>query len=221
MMTTTDDAPRLRNHWWARPGWQPGRIMLTWHITFDQAHDLHQHVAAYQRALAHLPGLDPVPAEWLHLTIQGVSYTDETSAKTLTEIIESVRSALASIRPFNLTFGRPVVFSEAIAIQPEPAEPLQQLLTAIRTGIGAVIGNQSVPTGPEQANGFHPHVSIAYSHTHADSTPYVGALAAINCEPVTARIKAVSLIRQERQLDPHWLYRWTTEAAVPLGAAAS
>ncbi|MBN9101129.1 MAG: 2'-5' RNA ligase family protein [Pseudonocardia sp.] len=219
-MTTTNDAPRLRNHWWPRPGWQPGRIMLTWHLTFNEAHALHEHVTEYQNALARLPGLNLVPTEWLHLTIQGISYADEASAEKLAEIIESVGSELATMNPFNLTFGRPVVFGEAIAIQPEPAEPLQQLLATIRTGIGTVTGDQAVPTGPEQANGFHPHVSIAYSHTQTDSAPYVAALAATERDPVTARIGAVSLIRQERQLDPHWLYRWTTEAAVPLGPAA-
>jgi hypothetical protein len=33
---------------------------------------------------------------------------------------------------------------------------------------------------------------------------------------VTATITEATLIRQDRQLDPQWLYRWTTEAATAL-----
>jgi hypothetical protein len=105
----------------------------------------------------------------------------------------------------------PVIFGEAIAVPPQPAEPLHQLLTAIRAGIGNAIGDDAVPIGPEQATGFRPHLSIAYSHVDADARPYADALATVDRPPATATITEAMLIRQDRQLDPHWLYRWTTE----------
>ena len=211
---TTTDARRLRNHWWPRPGWRPGRIMLTWHLTFENAPELHEHVAAYQRALAELPGLNPVPPEWLHLTMQGVGYVDETPPETIPTVVDAVRAAVAQQPAFSLTFARPSIFGEAIAIRPSPAEPVGQLLAAIRSGMGSVLRETAVPTGPEQARGFRPHVSIAYSQTEGDAAPYDTVIAAVDAEPIDVPIEAVTLIRQERLLAPDWMYRWKTQATV-------
>ena len=126
------DVARLRNHWWPRPGWRPGRIIYTWHLTFQDTHDLHRLVANYHRQLDQLPGLNPVPLEWLHLTIQGVGYTDEVSDDQLDAVIVAVRAEVATLSTFDLTFDRPVILGEAIAIRPEPDDPLQHLRTAIR-----------------------------------------------------------------------------------------
>jgi 2'-5' RNA ligase len=213
---TTNGALRLHNHWWPRPGWQPGRIMLTWHLTFENAAGLHQHVNAYQRSLDGLPGLNLVPTEWLHLTVQGVGYSDETTADSISAVVDAVRAQLTALPAFDLAFGRPVILGEAIAIPPQPTEPLHDLLSAIRAGIGKAIGEDAVPTGPEQAAGFRPHLSIAYSHVDTDARPYAAALATVVRPPVTATITEATLIRQDRQLDPQWLYRWTTEAATAL-----
>jgi 2'-5' RNA ligase len=190
--------------------------MLTWHLTFENAAELHQHVSAYQRSLDGLPGLDLVPAEWLHLTIQGVGYTDETSAETIRAVVDGVQAELGAMSAFDLTFDRPVILGEAIAIRPQPTKPLHQLLAAIRAGIGKAIGDDAIPTGSEQSDGFLPHVSIANSRRDADARPYTAALASVIRPPVAATVTEVTLIRQDRQLDPHWLYRWTTEATASL-----
>ena len=36
-MTAPHDHVPLRDHWWPRPGWRPGRIALTWHLVFRTA----------------------------------------------------------------------------------------------------------------------------------------------------------------------------------------
>lgn len=213
---TTDEASRLRDHWWPRPGWRPGRIMLTWHVTFENATDLRSMVAQYQRALDGLPGLSIVPVEWLHLTVQGVGYEDETPHEDVTAVVRAVRKELSALSPFDLTFGRPLIFGEAIAIRPEQTEPLQHLLTAIRSAIANALGTDAVPTGPEQAHGFRPHLTIAYSGIDADATPYREALGNVQQQPVTVTVATATLIRQERQLNPQWLYRWTVAGTAPL-----
>lgn len=215
-MDQLQDASRLRDHWWPRPGWRPGRIMLTWHLTFEHATALHDHVESYQAALRTLPGLNLVPPQWLHLTIQGLGYTDETDPSTISDVTQAVRTALSTVPAFTLNFGRPIIFGEAIAIRPEPAEPLQELLVAIRSGMASVLGSAAIPTGPEQAHGFRPHVSIAYSGVDTAAEPYGAALSAVRTDDVPVRISTVALIRQERQLAPHWLYRWTTAATAVL-----
>ena len=82
-MTAPHDHVPLRDHWWPRPGWRPGRIALTWHLVFPHSIPLARHVAAYQRAFDGLPGVDPVPAAWLHLTVQAIGWADEIPAATV------------------------------------------------------------------------------------------------------------------------------------------
>jgi 2'-5' RNA ligase len=211
------DLPRLRDHWWPRPGWRPGRIALTWHLTFPDALALGSHVAIYQRALDGLPGLDAVPAEWLHLTVQAIGYADEIPASTVTAVVAAVRVRVAALEPFELVFDRPTIYGEAVAIHTRPDAPVERLRDTVRVGIADVFGND-VPTAPEQAHGFLPHVTIAYSSIEADAAPYAAALADVEQAPTSVRITAVTLIRQERLLAPDRLYRWTTEAVAPLSS---
>jgi hypothetical protein len=73
----------MREHWWWRPGWRIGRCMYTWHVTFAAQPRLRDLVTVYQDALAPLPGLDPIPMQWLHLTMQGIGFTDEVSSQDI------------------------------------------------------------------------------------------------------------------------------------------
>lgn len=213
-----DDAPRIRDHWWPRPGWHPGRDVYTWHVTFEDAPELHRLAEKYQAQLRPLPGLNLVPIEWLHLTVQGVGFADEVSDDALQAVTTSVQKSVRTLGAFPATFAAPVIFDEAIVLRPTSVEPLQDLLTLIRSGIADALGPDSVPTGPEQAHGFRPHVSLAYSSGEHDSGPYRQALDAVDAEPATVKISASTLIRQERLLAPEWLYRWTTAAHAPLAA---
>ncbi|HEX6074570.1 MAG TPA: hypothetical protein VFZ32_04810 [Micromonosporaceae bacterium] len=73
----TDTVEGLRNHWWWRPGWREGRHFYACHLTFDNAPDLHRLADRYQQALRPFAGLDLIPRRWLHLTMQGIGFTDE------------------------------------------------------------------------------------------------------------------------------------------------
>jgi 2'-5' RNA ligase len=208
-------AERVRDHWWPRPGWRPGRIMCTWHLTFGHAPALHDLVTAYHRALAPLPGLDLVTLEWLHLTVQGVGYREELTDTQLDAVTTAVQAELAAMPAFDLTFCRAVVLGEAIALPPEPTEPLHQVLPAIRAGIQAALGSEA-RTGPEQRAGFRPHVTIAYSCTEASAEPYARALHDAAPRPARVPITDVALIDQDRQLTPARLYHWHTRAVASL-----
>ena len=220
-MTAHRDHVPLRDHWWARPGWRPGRIALTWHLIFPDCPALAEHAAAYQRALDGLPGVDPVPAEWLHLTVQAVGWADEVPAPTVAAVVDAVRTRAAKLAPFELVFDRPTLYGEAAAISAGPAAPVVRLRDAVRAGLHDVLGDDGVPTAPEQARGFLPHVTVAYSRIDADVAPYAAALEGVVRPPTTVPITQVTLIRQERLLAPHWQYRWTTEAVAVLSAGRS
>jgi 2'-5' RNA ligase len=211
----------LRDHWWPRPGWRPGRIALTWHVIFPDSAPLARHVAAYQRALDVLPGVDPVPAEWLHLTVQAIGWADEVPAATVSAVVDAVRARVSTLAPFDLVFHRPTIYGEAAAIRSHPHAPVVRLREAVRAGLHDVLGDDGVPTAPEQARGFLPHVTVAYSRVDADVGPYAAALAGVVRPPTTVPVSEVTLIRQERLLAPHWQYRWTVEAVARLGAPPS
>src|ERR1700683_953668 len=56
------------------------RIRYTGHITFDEVPAVRDLAARAQARLAGLPGLDLVPARWLHFTTQGVGFTVEVAS---------------------------------------------------------------------------------------------------------------------------------------------
>jgi 2'-5' RNA ligase len=125
-------AERVRNHWWWRPGWRPGRRFYAWHLTFDNQPELHALVHAYQRKLATLPGLDPVPRKWLHLTMQGVGFTDEIREPQIEKLVQAARHRLAALPPAELTFQRALIRPEAIVLPASPAESVIAIRDTVR-----------------------------------------------------------------------------------------
>ncbi|WP_269853073.1 2'-5' RNA ligase family protein [Streptomyces sp. RPT161] len=199
----------MANHWWWRPGWKPGRKFYTWHLTFQGAADVHRLAAAYRRCLADVTGLDLVPDQWLHLTMQGLGFTDEVSEKDALAIVDAATVRLAHIPAFDLTLNRPQITPEAIRWDAEPRQGPAAVRSAVRAAIGAVWEDV-----PENADGFTPHVSIAYSNDDGPAAPIAEALASVNEPTATARIEQVELIVLNRD---RRMYEWEPFAHVPLG----
>jgi 2'-5' RNA ligase len=211
----------MRRHWWWRPGWRPRRRLYTWHLTFgDQTvsrglADLRRVVGGYQARLARLPGLDLVPAEWLHLTLQPVGFADEVGAGDVERIVAAVGRRCATLAPLRLTLGPAVLMEEGVWLRVAPPAVVRQVRAAVRSGIAEVWGPARVP---ESAGGFTPHVSLAYSHTDGPDEPYAAALAGAAPRSATVEIGAVQAISLSR--DTH-LYQWATVATVPFGTGGN
>jgi 2'-5' RNA ligase len=213
---TIQNVDEVRSHWWPRQGWWPGRLVYTWHLTFEHTPQLHQLAERYQSALSAIDGHNPIPAQWLHLTVQSVGFVDEVAEEQLDQVTKAVSVRLAELDPIELIFYRPAVIGEAVVLAPRPAELLHQVWGEIRNGIADAIG--TAPTAAEQAKGFHPHVSLTYFNTPGPAKPYIDALGAIEADAVSVNVDRVALIVQNRVLDPEWVYRWNTRTTVPLGA---
>lgn len=95
----------MRDHWWWRPGWRVGRSFYTWHITFADQPAAHRLVDHYARVLDGLPTLDRVPLRWLHLTMQGLGFTDEVGHDDVEQIVHATRAHIAQLAPFTITLG--------------------------------------------------------------------------------------------------------------------
>lgn len=210
----------VRDHWWWRPGWHPGRRAYTFHITFEDeglvagVADLRRLAAEYQRRLAALSGLDLVPLRWLHLTMQNVGFTDDVSNTDCDAVVDRARAACSELAPFDLTFDAVEVRQEAIAFRPWPAEPVNRLREALRAAVSAVLGE--VPEAPEHVHGFEPHVSLAYSNASGPAEPLIAAAQSVDVAPAKVQVRAASLIVLDRD---ERVYRWTTRAIIPLGSA--
>lgn len=197
----------MADHWWWRPGWQPGRRMYTWHFTFDGQPAVHDLAAAYQARLAALPDLDLIPARWLHLTTQGVGFTDEVSDDEVTALTSASAERLKGFAPQRVTLGPARVTSEAILLDVAPAEGLAGIRRQLREAIGDVLGAGRLMEG----DGWTPHVSVAYSNGTGPQAPYVAALEdEQTAETVIGTVELIVLGR-----DNH-LYEWTTRSVVPL-----
>jgi 2'-5' RNA ligase len=208
-MSKSGSPDRMRDHWWWRPGWRAGRSMYTWHVTFDDQLRLHELVSSYQAALASLPGLDLIPARWLHLTMQGIAFTDEVSPQEIADIAEAARKRLATQQPVPLSVGPALVDPEAILLRVSPAGALDPVRAGVRAAIADVRGAARVP----ESEHWTPHISIAYSNSEGLAALYAEALDTVTRTPADLTVSAVHLIDLSR--DTH-LYQWMTKAEVLL-----
>jgi 2'-5' RNA ligase len=201
----------MRDHWWWRPGWQVGRSFYTWHITFEDRPAAEQLVAAYRPVLRQLPQLDPVPLRWLHLTMQGVGFTDEIDRTDVDRIADAARKRCEDLEPFTVTIGPAHVDPETIQMPVQPVEPLAAVRATIRAAIGDVWGAENVP---EAADGYRPHVSLGYSNSAGPGAPIAAALSEHGDHVAEVTVAAVSLIDLNRDRKA---YEWTEVATAPLG----
>lgn len=208
----TDTTQAMRDHWWWRPGWQVGRSFYTWHLTFDDQPAAHRLTADYAPILEGLSTLDPVPVGWLHLTMQGIGFTDTVERADLEAIVHAAQQRCGQLAPFTITLGPARVDPEALMLPVQPAEPVIALRTAIRDAIADVWGPERVP---ENADGFRPHVSLAYSKTAGPAEPIIERLATRPVTSAEITVHEATLIDLNRD---HRTYQWTDIATADLSA---
>jgi hypothetical protein len=204
---------RIRNHWWWRPGMRPGRRVVTFYVTLGGMPPARALAAAARQRLAGLPGIDLVPDEWLHLTMQEVGFSDEVTDADMRRLVATAAGSLAVLPPVTVTIEAPVLAREGILCRVSPAGTLDPARDAIRAAISEVRGPDKV-RDPAEWPRWRPHVSLAYANADGPAEPFEAALDGFtDLAPVT--IGAVDLIRFGRD---HQMYEWETIARIPLGA---
>jgi 2'-5' RNA ligase len=198
------------DHWYWRPGWREGRSFWTFHFTFQEQPEVAALAAHYMNALDGLDGLDAVPARWLHLTTQGLGFTDETPDNVVDQLIDAAQARCSSLGQFELTLGPVYMDCEAIKLATSPQQPLRAVRTEVRAAIGEVLGTDNVP---EPENAWKPHVSIAYSNQVGDATRYQKGLTAAEPRTVTVLVDRIDLIALSRD---NKMYEWVDRAHVRL-----
>ncbi|MGK4581759.1 2'-5' RNA ligase family protein [Kitasatospora sp. HPMI-4] len=175
-------------------------------VAFAEAH------ADILRGFAHLT---PVPAEWLHITVQGVHHP--ASPEQVKQLADEARAELSAVAPFTLQLGPTWPGVSAITAALYPEEPMAALNRAVRTAAGRVEGIALRP--PEHK--FWPHTTLAYARTaSSQAQDYLLNRALRQLRPARAAITVdtVHLVMQGQ--DPDNGYRWEPVAELPLRATA-
>ncbi len=123
--------------------------------------------------------------------------------------MDAARTRLAAVPAFDLRIGPEVLDPEAVLLHVHPDGPVRAVRDAIRDAIGDVLGEV-----PEKAEGFTPHVSVAYSAGDGPAEPIARALAGLDLRPAQARISSAELIVIHRD---NQMYEWEPFATVLLG----
>ena len=155
--------PALRNHWWWRPGWMVGRHYYACHLTLDDQPQLRQLVSRYQQAIANQPGLDLIPTQWLHITMQGIGFTFEIGAAELHALADALTQELSKIGPPAVSFRYLTVHPEAIYLKAHPADVLYPLRARMYRAVIDVFGANSSPEDMPSPSQFVPHVALPMS----------------------------------------------------------
>lgn len=209
----SENAESVRNHWWWRPGWREGRHFYACHLILDDQPELRALVAKYQAATKALPMLDHIPAQWLHVTVQGIGFVDEVSPEEIEAIRHGIADELAQMDRPTVTFERPTIRPEAVVLLASPTEQLYEARQRIHRAVVAVLGDERADPLPKPDD-YMPHVSTAYVNSDASAAPIVAALEGVEVEPVTVTFLKADLLEFHRD---HRMYEWTRATPVPLG----
>ncbi|WP_280478296.1 2'-5' RNA ligase family protein [Nocardia asiatica] len=158
--------------------------------------------------------MDPVAGEGLHITIQGIGFTDEVEEQDIERISEAAATYLSRREPFEALIGPPRVDKETIGMPIANPKCFGDIRDDLQRAIADVWGRDQVP---ERGDRFRPHLSLAYSTGVASMTDLRNLLTRneLNDVQVAQAVTAVSLIALNR--DNH-RYEWREITRMPLGA---
>ena len=204
-METNEIPARMSDHWWWRPGVRPGRRTYVWHILFDDQPAVRELARHCQERVRAISCLRPVPVEWLHMTTLVAGFADEIGDSRVQDMIEAVRERARSLEPVDVSVGRLLGHTEALALGVSPEQGLGAVHAALRDAAAATMDT-------EPPADWTPHLSVAYRDSDAPAAP-VAAMRPPP-EPVRVRVGAVHLVSQERV---GHAYVWERVATVELG----
>jgi 2'-5' RNA ligase len=194
----------MASHWWWRPGWAAGKSFYTWHITFADGSPMAKFANGYRSVLQGFSTLDVLRTDQLHMTLQGIGFTDAVRDEDVSAIVEATRNQLARLSP-------PTI-SETVQAAVQPVSSVRELRLALRRGIAAVWDDV-----PETMDGFRPHVTLAYSNAESGSRREIEeAVRGADSIPARFEVSTLSLIRLNRD---NTRYEWDELVTVPVGSA--
>ncbi|MDX3024985.1 2'-5' RNA ligase family protein [Streptomyces acidiscabies] len=197
--------------------WPAGRRDLHWHLlpSPDEAAALTEPY----REVTRTPGLNPVAAEWLHVTVLHAGPQSDSSDAEVAAMVDQVSAAAAEVDPFALTLYPPAVGTVALECAGRPGAPARRLWELTAAATREVMGEERFALIPAV---YYPHASVAYAGPEAhlaDRTALKVALSDVEAGPVTVQAHTLSLVAQWH--DGRSQIVWEHLASVPLGGAGT
>ncbi|WP_369391137.1 2'-5' RNA ligase family protein [Streptomyces sp. CG1] len=191
---------------WARPDWSDGARAYYWMLAFRDEPELQALALRCQDALAPL-GLDPVPADGLHITLARVGSPGTVAPARLDDLLRAAEPALPasfSVRAVPLAGSR-----GAVRLSLAPWEPLLRLHAAL------VQAGRATGLEPKKLTAvFRPHLSLAYNNRPRPAAPVAEAVAGLRALPsVEIQIRDVQLVELRRE---GRAYCWNVLKSLPL-----
>lgn len=214
--SNTDAVTTVANHWWWRPGWRVGRHYYACHFTLEDQPELRELIRHYQDAVSQLINLDIIPARWLHLTMQGIGFTDVISPADLDAVTACLKEQLQELHPPTVTFSQPTIEREAVYLKAVPTKPIYELRRHAYHVTASVLSRSQFSEALAGPNDYTPHVSIAYVNSDGPAKPIVDALSNVELQPITATFKSLPLLIFHRD---HQMYEWTQVKTLPIGSS--
>jgi 2'-5' RNA ligase len=183
--------------------------MLAWQLTFEGETALHELSRRAQDSLAGISVLDPVPPEWLHLSLATFGATSDVTEDCVRQAINAAHEHLSAIESLELSISQTVVFAESVVLRPDDSPGLGELRSALQESVRLVRG----AAAPVDSGTFVPHVAVAYSRGTAPGVDVVRALESANLLAVEAVHPTLTLAEVHRD---GRLYRWRPVSAFPL-----
>lgn len=142
--------------------WRMGRTDYVAFLVMVTHADVRRAIAGALARLADIPGVDPYPERYWHMTVKGVGFTRETAlrddelpAREVRRIADAARPVLEAQPRFEARLGRVNAFAEVVYMEVHEDATVRALNTAL---VERVPGLQRYPVdGPM----WLPHVSIA------------------------------------------------------------
>jgi len=210
------DTATVVNHWTDLSEWTPGRSLFACYLTFETQPQLHRLVAAYQDELADLGPIDVIRPQWLHLTMQGIAFSDELDPGQADQLAAAVRERLVGTASCEFAVHRPMVGSDGVYLPAVPAGRLAELRGRVAAAAGDLLAPNPLYALPGQGNGtFSPHVSIAYANGDLPREAMLSRLARVDAPAVTVPVREVTMLNLRRD---HRRWAWTDALTIPLAA---
>jgi 2'-5' RNA ligase len=142
--------------------WMRGRdAYLAFLIRVDDP-DVVAHLHSIVRLIEHVPGVEPYPESYWHLTIKGIGFEtptpgqpDEVSTRDFGRIADAARRIFESQQAFQVTIGAPNGFPEVVFGEVWDSLPVRELNSRLLEAIPGLMRY------PFDGGAFLPHVSIA------------------------------------------------------------
>ncbi len=182
-----------KDHFRTHP--QNGKQYWNFNILVGKYPDVARMQYEYAPTLTQLPGLyDPIPTEWLHMTILTLGTTDDYTEEELLHVADVLAPKLAIIQLPELAFDSWWQWGGNIVFHISPHDELSKVYDAVIESLREVIGDERTTKTPH--GHFIPHTSLAYTRDHHDELATNNILAKLHITPAHFSKPSLGLLRQ-------------------------